>query len=175
MKLTNLLLEGESASTGGNIAMIIILIGLVVLMLVLPSITQKKRIKEYKEMQSSLRPGDKVQTIGGIVGKIVKLKEKDGFKTVLLETGDNKNKMIIEFNIDAIGGKVEGLVNPNAEVSNANASTLDENNQSENAESNNTETATAEEKEVEESNKNEEQTEQKTAKNTNKTKSNKKK
>ena len=104
--MRNLLLAGGAAS---SIVWLVVLIGLVIVMLIMPSITQKKRIQAYQEMQGRLKAGDKVQTIGGIVGKINKIKEKDGVKTVFIETGDKNNKMIIEFDINAIAGVVEGL------------------------------------------------------------------
>ena len=110
--LNNLLLANEGSTS--SIIWLVILIVLIVVMLVLPSVTQKKRIKAYEEMKSRLRAGDKVQTIGGIVGKIVKIKDSNGVQTVLIETGDNKNgKTVIEFDINAIAGVVEGLNNPN--------------------------------------------------------------
>ena len=110
--MNTFLLAGSS--TGSSILWLVILIAMVVLMLVLPSISQKKKLAAYEEMKSRLRAGDKVQTIGGIVGKINRIKEKDGHQTVLIETGDKSNKTIIEFDINAIAGVVEGL---NKEVS----------------------------------------------------------
>lgn len=101
-----LLAEGAGAS---SIIWLVILIVMVVVMLVLPSISQKKKVAAYQEMQNRLKAGDKVQTIGGIVGKINRIKEKDGIKTVLIETGDKSNKMVIEFDINAIAGVVEGI------------------------------------------------------------------
>lgn len=102
------------AETGraSSIVWLVIMIVLVVVMLVLPSVNQKKRAKAYQEMQERLRAGDKVQTIGGIVGKIVRVKDSNGVKTVLIETGDKNNKTVVEFDINAIAGVVEGLNNP---------------------------------------------------------------
>lgn len=107
--MNSLLLNG--GAQGASIVWIIILVAMIVLMFVLPSITQKKRIKAYEEMKSRLRSGDKVQTIGGIVGRIVRIKEANGTQTVLIETGDKSNKSVIEFDINAIAGVVEGLNN----------------------------------------------------------------
>ena len=108
--LNNLLLA--DAGSTSSIIWLVILVVLVVVMLVLPSFTQKKRIKAYEEMKSRLRAGDKVQTIGGIVGKIVRIKESNGTQTVFIETGDKNNKTVVEFDINAIAGVVEGLNNP---------------------------------------------------------------
>lgn len=107
--LNNLILDSSSSTS--SIIWLVILVVLIVVMLVMPSVTQKKRVKAYEEMKSRLRAGDKVQTIGGIVGKIVKIKEANGVQTVLIETGDKSNKMTIEFDINAIAGVVEGLNN----------------------------------------------------------------
>ena len=109
--LNNLLLASENTS---SIIWLVLLVVMVVVMLVLPSVTQKKRVKAYQEMQDRLRAGDKIQTIGGIVGKISKIKESNGVKTILVETGDKNNKVVLEFDINAIAGVVEGIPNPNA-------------------------------------------------------------
>lgn len=101
-----LLAEGAN---GSSIVWLLILIAMVVVMLVLPSVSQKKKIAAYQEMQNRLKAGDKVQTIGGIVGKINRIKEKDGIRTVLIETGDKSNKVVVEFDINAIAGVVEGI------------------------------------------------------------------
>ena len=112
--LNNLLLA--DAGSTSSIIWLVVLIGLIVVMLVLPSISQKKRVQAYEEMKSRLRAGDKVQTIGGIVGKVVKIKEANGVQTILIETGDKTNKTVIEFDINAIAGVVEGLNNPNQDA-----------------------------------------------------------
>ncbi len=102
--MRSLLLEGSSSS---SIIMLVVLGVLIVLMLVLPSIGQKKRITAYQEMQSKLKAGDKVQTVGGIIGRIVKITENEGIKTMILETGEKNSKTTMEFNLDAIAGVVQ--------------------------------------------------------------------
>lgn len=111
--MNNFLLAAGNTS---SIIWLVLLIAMVIVMLVLPSISQKKRATAYQEMQNRLRSGDKVQTVGGIVGKIHKIKESNGVKTVFIETGDKNNKVVIEFDINAIAGVVEGIPNPNADA-----------------------------------------------------------
>lgn len=53
---------------------------------------QKKREKEFAEMRDSLKIGDVVVTIGGIVGIITSIKED----VLILETGNDKNKIRIK-------------------------------------------------------------------------------
>lgn len=50
---------------------------------------QRKRDKEVQEMRAKLEVGDEIVTRGGIVGRIVSLKED----TVLIETGSDRTKL----------------------------------------------------------------------------------
>lgn len=52
---------------------------------------QKKQEKETNDMRNSLQVGDEITTIGGIIGKIVSIKEE----TVMIETGKEKTKIRI--------------------------------------------------------------------------------
>ena len=85
---------GEDGSTGGllgGLGMPIILILIMVVMWWLTSRSQKKRDKEAQDMRDSLQVGDEVTTIGGIIGKVVSIKEE----TFVLET--TKEKTHIRF------------------------------------------------------------------------------
>lgn len=53
---------------------------------------QKKRQKEEQEMRSSVEVGDEIVTIGGIVGRVVTIREED----IIVETGADKNKIRIK-------------------------------------------------------------------------------
>lgn len=66
-------------------------IGLLVIFYFFAIRPQKKKEKEIKEMRSSLRVGNEVITIGGIMGKIIKLKDD----YVTLEIGSAKTKLDI--------------------------------------------------------------------------------
>lgn len=81
----------------------IVLIVLVVVMLVLPMFTNRKRAKEYNQMVEKLRVGDEVRTIGGIIGRVVKISKKGEFATFVLETGNKGTKTTMEFDMNAIG------------------------------------------------------------------------
>lgn len=71
-----------------NILLLVVFIGMIYFLMIRP---QRKKDKEDREMRASLRVGDEVITIGGVVGKITKISDK----TVIIETGAGKNK--IEF------------------------------------------------------------------------------
>ncbi len=53
---------------------------------------ENKRKKETAQMRDSLKVGDKIVTIGGIVGRIVKVKDEE----VFLETSTDKNKLVVK-------------------------------------------------------------------------------
>ncbi len=84
-------LEGEAAPAGGgNIYMtIIMIVGLLALMYFFMIRPQKKQEKQINEMRENLQVGDEVTTVGGIIGRIVSIKEE----TVLIETGRDKVKI----------------------------------------------------------------------------------
>lgn len=83
------LLEGET--TGSSVVTIVMLIAMVALFYFFMYRPQKKQEKETNEMRSSLQVGDEITTIGGIIGKIVSIKEE----TVMIETGKEKTKIRI--------------------------------------------------------------------------------
>lgn len=75
--------EGEAASaqtvtaqSGSVVGLFLPMIIVIVLMYFLMIRPQKKRDKEIQNMQSALRVGDKIVTIGGIVGKVAKIKDE---------------------------------------------------------------------------------------------------
>lgn len=52
---------------------------------------QKKQEREVNDMRNNLQVGDEITTIGGIIGKIVSIKEE----TVMIETGHDRTKIRI--------------------------------------------------------------------------------
>jgi preprotein translocase subunit YajC len=52
---------------------------------------QKRQERAINEMRSSLRVGDEIATTGGILGKIIQIKDE----FIIIETGNNKTKMKI--------------------------------------------------------------------------------
>lgn len=89
---------GSALTMVVQFAPLIVIIVLFYFMLIRP---QRKRDKETKEMLNAMKVGDKVVTIGGICGKIVKI--KDNF--VFIETGNigtQDEKSVIKMERDAI-------------------------------------------------------------------------
>ncbi len=82
------LLQGGVGSTIMTVVMIVAMIALFYFFMYRP---QKKQEKETKSMRDNLQVGDEITTIGGIIGKIVSIKEE----TLLLETGRDKVRIRI--------------------------------------------------------------------------------
>ena len=84
----NFLLETQ-ASAGGGWITIVMFAGLMVLMYFFMIRPQKKQEKKDAEMRNALAVGDEVTTIGGIIGKVVSIKEE----TFVLETTKDRTKI----------------------------------------------------------------------------------
>lgn len=75
---------GASAASAWQPIIMLVIFGLIFyFMLIRP---QSKRAKEHKAMLEAVQKGDEVVTIGGIVGKVVKI--KDQFVVVALNDND---------------------------------------------------------------------------------------
>lgn len=57
---------------GSTIVMLVIMVAVFYFMLIRP---ENKRKKEAEDMRSSVKEGDEITTIGGIVGKVVNVKD----------------------------------------------------------------------------------------------------
>ena len=85
-------LEGNSNPTGGSLMMLAVTAAFVVIMYFVMIRPQKKKEKEAANMRSSLQVGDEVITIGGIVGRIVSIKDEN----VSIETGADRQKIKVK-------------------------------------------------------------------------------
>ena len=83
------MLTGLMGEGGGST--IIMLVGMIAVFYFLLIRPENKRKKEAEQMRSSVKNGDEITTIGGIVGKVVNVKE-DKF---VIETGADQVR--IEF------------------------------------------------------------------------------
>ncbi len=72
-------------------AMILMLVGLLAVMYFVMIRPQKKQEKEQNDMRNNLAVGDEITTIGGIIGKIVSIKEE----TCVIETSHERTKIRI--------------------------------------------------------------------------------
>lgn len=93
--MNTILLMSQAQQQGGaqgTASYIILMVALLAVMYFLMIRPQKKRQKEEQEMRSSLEIGDEIITIGGIVGKVVTIREED----IVIETGADRTKMKLQ-------------------------------------------------------------------------------
>ena len=93
-----ILADGEQAAGGlgglfgGNMWMMILLyaaiIGAIYFFLIRPN---SKKKKEEAQMRNNLEIGDEITTIGGIMGRIVAIKDDED--AIIIETGSDRVKM----------------------------------------------------------------------------------
>jgi len=88
-------LEATTTNNPNNAMGNLIQVGIIVLMLVVLYFfmirPQKKQEKETNAMRDNLQVGDEITTIGGIIGKIISIKEE----TCVIETGRDRTTMRI--------------------------------------------------------------------------------
>jgi preprotein translocase subunit YajC len=79
-----------------SMIMLIVLLGLfVVAMFVMPLFTKRKK-NQVNDLYANLAVGDKIMTIGGIIGTVIEIKERSpNDKDLLIETGSEGSKTTI--------------------------------------------------------------------------------
>ena len=90
-----------------NLTTILPMLLIFVVIIFVMYIPQRKQKKKRQEMMDSLKAGNKVTTIGGIVGKIASVKED----FVLIEVGPDKAKLVfVKGAIASVSTSEEGEV-----------------------------------------------------------------
>ena len=108
------ILTSTTATTGmgSTLIMMVLMIAIFYFMLIRP---ENKRKKEAEQMRSSVKKGDKITTIGGIVGTVVDVKEN----RIVIET--SADQVRIEFEKWAISSNETAAENAKAEAKKAEA------------------------------------------------------
>jgi preprotein translocase subunit YajC len=83
-----LLAPGGGGDMVGMIFSMALIFGVMWFLLIRP---QRKREKQQREMRSKLEVGDEIITIGGIIGRVVSLRED----SLVIETGSDRSKIRI--------------------------------------------------------------------------------
>ncbi len=82
-------LFGGEGGAGQIIMTIVMVVGVGVFFYFFMIRPQKKQEKEINEMRNSLSVGDEITTIGGIIGKVISIRDE----TVLIETSHDRTKI----------------------------------------------------------------------------------
>ena len=84
--MVNFLTDAAGASMGSTVIMLVLMVGVFYFMLIRP---ENKRKKEAEAMRGSVKTGDKITTIGGIIGTVVNVKEDK----IVIETSADQVRM----------------------------------------------------------------------------------
>ena len=87
--MVNFLTDAPGASMGSTVIMLVLMVAVFYFMLIRP---ENKRKKEAEQMRSAVKKGDKIVTIGGIVGTVVDVKENK----FVMETGADQVRIELE-------------------------------------------------------------------------------
>ena len=79
-------LPAETVGGGSMLIMLLVMVAVMYFMIWRP---ESKRKKQAEEMRSSLKKGDQITTIGGIMGRIVHVTDE----TIVIETSDDRVRM----------------------------------------------------------------------------------
>ena len=84
--MVNFLTDAAGASMGSTVIMLVLMVGVFYFMLIRP---ENKRKKEAEQMRGAVKTGDKIVTIGGIIGTVVNVKEDK----IVIETSADQVRM----------------------------------------------------------------------------------
>ena len=87
--MLNFLTAAPEAGMASPLIMMVLMFAIFYFMLIRP---ENKRKKEAEQMRSTVRTGDKIVTIGGIVGTVVNVKEN----RIVIETGADQVRIELE-------------------------------------------------------------------------------
>ena len=98
---------GAAGGMGSMVTMGLLLV-VMVAMFFFTSRSNKKQEKQAQSMRDSLQVGDEITTIGGIIGKIVSIKEE----TLVLETSHDRTRIrILKTAVSRVDVKAEDAQN----------------------------------------------------------------
>ena len=94
----------DGAAAGGGLSMIIMMVALIAVFYFFMIRPENKRKKKAQEMRDNLAVGDTITTIGGIIGKIVAVRDN----TIVIETSDDRVRMqLTKWAVSSVGKQTE--------------------------------------------------------------------
>ncbi len=98
--------DGAAATSaaGGGISMIIMLVVMIGVFYFLMIRPENKRKKQAQQMRDNLAVGDTITTIGGIMGKVVNVREN----AIVIETSDDRVRLqLMKWAVSSVGKQTE--------------------------------------------------------------------
>ena len=90
--MVHFLTAADGAAAGSMMSTVVMMVAMLAIFYFMLIRPENKRKKEAEEMRSSVRKGDKITTIGGIVGTVVDVKDS----RIVIETGADQVRIELE-------------------------------------------------------------------------------
>ena len=105
--MTNFALMLQQGGTGSTMIITLIMVAVLGLVMFFSFRKQKKQDQEIANMRNNLQVGDEITTIGGIIGKVVSIKEE----TCVIETSRDGTKIrILKSAVSRVDVKAEDSI-----------------------------------------------------------------
>ena len=105
--MNNLALMLSATGDGGTMIITIVMVVILAVVMFFSFRKQKKQDQEIANMRNNLQVGDEITTIGGIIGKVVSIKEE----TCVIETSRDGTKIrILKSAVSRVDVKAEDSV-----------------------------------------------------------------
>ena len=98
--------DGAAApsAAGGGISMIIMLVVMIAVFDFMMIRPENKRKKQAQQMRDNIAVGDTITTIGGIMGKVVNVREN----AIVIETSDDRVRLqLMKWAVSSVGKQTE--------------------------------------------------------------------
>lgn len=105
-----------ASNNAGSWIMIVVLLVLFVGMMAISIIPQKKKQKEYQEMQNAIKVGTRIMTIGRLVGTVVAINTDN---TIEVDIGAKGSPVVIVINREGIGLNLDAPQTPGGKIEKA--------------------------------------------------------
>ena len=93
-----------NAAAGGGMSMIIMIVLMIAVFYFFMIRPENKRKKKAQEMRDNLSVGDTITTIGGIIGKIVNVKDN----AIVIETSEDRVRIqLTKWSVSSVGKQTE--------------------------------------------------------------------
>ena len=94
MDLMTVMLQAAAPAGGGSASFLIMMVLIFAVMYFFMIRPQSKKRKKEEAMRKGVQVGDDITTIGGIMGKVVSIKEET--ESLVIETGVDRSKIRIK-------------------------------------------------------------------------------
>lgn len=106
MNFAGMLMAGGAPAEGGQqgnpLSMLLFFVAIFLVFYLLIIRPQQKRAKEHRQMLENIQRGDRVVTVGGLIGNVDSTKEENGIQIVVLKIAETTKVEVARGNIQQV-------------------------------------------------------------------------